>query len=147
MKKKHKHHHDWSHLKDTRLRYEKPNTMHFSAGEAYANAEIWKTCEFCGKEFMGNDLLQKHRSEADPETHRSGEYKALLEAVVERGDGVWTSLFTAHSHSIEEMNAGILRPGKTCADCPEAAPSAISVVMAVDPGRSTVIFGADKDKP
>ena len=63
MKKKHKHHHDWGHLKDTRMRYEKPHTMHFSAGESYANASIWQKCGVCGREYMGMDLLEKHAAE------------------------------------------------------------------------------------
>jgi hypothetical protein len=61
MKKRHKHHHDWGGKKDDRMKYETGHPMNFvMGGENYANAPLWKLCEVCGIEFMGEDSLAEH---------------------------------------------------------------------------------------
>jgi hypothetical protein len=60
VRKRHKHHHDWGGKKDDRMRYEKPSTMHFTAGEAYAQSDIWRSCGACGRTLMGEDSLAEH---------------------------------------------------------------------------------------
>lgn len=63
--KRHKHHHDWGNRNDNSMRYERAGTMHFGTGsEAYQGASIWKTCQTCGREFMGEDSLRQHTKES-----------------------------------------------------------------------------------
>ncbi len=50
---------------------------HPLGGQEYTSSPIWKTCSLCGRDCMGEDMLEKHMAEKHPQLelplcHRCG---------------------------------------------------------------------------
>jgi len=57
----------------------------------------------------------------------------------------FTSSAPMHSHSLEEVNAGIFYPGRSCPDCPLPVDGPAGTVTHVDHERGivTISYGGD----